>query len=312
MLKKYTIQKICFSLFCLLAMFILYLFPKVNPNGNTPKTVYKTAKNDDVIFLLDKNGYVSRISTSIDAKTDLEKIKSIIKNLTIDDDYNENFSKVIPLNTKLNKIDIQDDTVYLDFSKEFLNVSPYNAEKMLEAIIYSLTSTKPIKNIILSVEKNILTTIPGTNEKIPTPLNRTFGINKMYDLTDIKGSTKTTLYYLSKNSSGYYYVPVTKITNSKDEKIEIIIKELTSSPIYNTSLMSYLSSETILKSYEFLDKKLILDFNNAIFSNSLSKDIEEEVTYAINLSIKDNYDVEKVFYNVDNEKIATFDLKNLD
>lgn len=312
MLKKYTIQKVCFSIFCLLTMFILYLFPKVNTGMTTPKTTYKSLNSDDVIFLLDDNNLISRVKTSLDAKSTVDKVKALVYDLTINENSDKSFSRIIPVNTKLNKVDIKNKTAYLDFSKEFLNVSSGYGEKMIEAIVYSLTNLNDINSVVLSVCGSNLSSVPGTNNKLVMPLDRSFGINKVYDLTSLKNTTKTTLYYLSKNSSGYYYVPVTKVSNSNDEKIEIIIKELSSSPIYSSSLMSYLSADTVLKSYEFLDNKLILDFNNAILSNSLSRDIEEEVTYAINLSIKDNYNVEKVFYNVDNKKIATFDLKSLD
>ena len=64
--------------------------------------------------------------------------------------------------------------------------------------------------------------------------------------------------------------------------------------------------------YEFLDKELNIEFNNAILSDITKNDILEEVTYAINLSIKDNYDIDSVLYLVENEEIATFDLKNLE
>ena len=76
--------------------------------------------------------------------------------------------------------------------------------------------------------------------------------------------------------------------------------------------MSYLNSETTLQNYEFLDKELNLDFNNAILSDVTNNGILEEVTYAINLSIKDNYDVESVLYSVDDKEIVTFDLKGLE
>ena len=105
---------------------------------------------------------------------------------------------------------------------------------------------------------------------------------------------------------------MTKISNDKSEKIEIIVKELSTRPIYETNLMSYLNSEATLQNYEFLDKSLNLEFNNAILSDITSNDILEEVTYVINLSIRDNYDVDAVMYIVNNEKIATFDIKSLE
>ena len=76
--------------------------------------------------------------------------------------------------------------------------------------------------------------------------------------------------------------------------------------------MSYLNSETTLQKYEILDNTMSIDFNNAIMQDVTKNDILEEVTYAINLSIKDNYDVESVSYTVDAKQIATFDLKSLE
>ena len=184
--------------------------------------------------------------------------------------------------------------------------------KMIEAIVYTLTSIESIKNVTILVEGNILTNLPSSKEYLPNPIDRNFGINKKYNIDSIKGLTKTTMYYLSKNNDLYYYIPVTKISNDTREKIEIIINELTSSPIHETNLMSYLNSEAALQNYEFLDKGLNIDFNNAILSDITSHNILEEVTYAINLSIKDNYDVNSVMYTVNKEKIATFDLKNLE
>ena len=76
--------------------------------------------------------------------------------------------------------------------------------------------------------------------------------------------------------------------------------------------MSYLSSETTLQNYKILDDQLAIDFNSAILSDVTKNDILEEVTYAINLSIKDNYDIDTVSYTVDQEEIAKFDLKSLE
>ena len=313
MLKSFTIKKLCLSSFCLLVIFILYLFPKLNKNDAiSMNTTYKKVNVEDVIFLEDKNGYISRVNTIIEGKTLENKIKCIIENLTIGNTNKSSFTGLIPKDTKLKNITISDDIAILNFSSEFLNVSKDKSEKMLEAIIFSITNLKNINKVKIYVENNPLSTIPNTSIKLSEILDRSFGINKFYDLSKLRDSVKTTVYYLSKNEEGFYYVPVTKVTNSKQDKIEIIIKELTSSPSYNTSLMSYLNAETVLLNYEVLDKKMTLDFNNAIFINNLTKDIEEEVTYSINLSIKENYDVDEVFYNVNNEKIASFNLKSLD
>ena len=313
MLKKFTIKKLCLSSFCLLVLLILYLFPKKNINNfNFQSTVYKSANLKDVVFLEDENGYITRITTHLDGTDLVGKAKDIVKTLTESSNDVQGFKSLIPKNTYVNKISLNKNDLSIDFSSDFLNVKPQNSEKMIESIIYSLTELKDVKNIYISVDNILLDKLPNTNIKMEQPLNRSFGINKVYDIESIKDTNKTTTYFLSKKNNYTYYVPVTKISNDSREKIEIIINELSSSNSYTTSLKSYLNSEAALNSYEILDKKMFLDFNNALYANSIDRDIEEEVTYSINLSIKDSYDVDEVLYSVDNEKIATFNLKELD
>lgn len=318
MFRKSSIKKICLCAFCLLILFILYLFPKAsNSKGNlTPKTSYKVTNARDTIYLLDKNDYVSRVNLSIKGDSTEEKALTMISYLTVGSDSTSlipnGFKPVIPKGTKVLSSSLDDGNFKIDFSSELLSVSESEEVKLIEAIVYSLTSIDGIKSITILVDGSILNKLPHSQEFLSNPLDRSFGINKSYDIDKLKGTSKTTMYYISKYDGYYYYVPVTKVANENKEKIEVIIQELTSSPVYETSLMSYLNSEATLQNYEILDNSLSLDFNSAILSNSLDSNILEEVTYAINLSIKDNYDIESVSYNVDSKEIATFDLKSLE
>jgi len=313
MLKKFTIKKLCLSSFCLLVLLLLYLFPKKNSNNfNFQNTIYKNITLNDAVFLEDNNGYIARTTTTLNGLNTIEKVKNIIKTLTENNNEINGFTPLIPKSTTLKNIKLTNKDLYIDFSSDILKIKPNKSEKMIESIVYSLTELEDIKNVYISVDNTILDKLPNTNIKIEQPLNRNFGINKVYDLISIKDTYKTTIYFLSKTNNNTYYVPVTKVSNDNREKIEIIINELTTSSTYTTTLMSYLNSKTTLNSYEILNKKMMLDFNNALYTNSLNKDIEEEVTYSINLSIKDSYDVDEVLYSVDNEKIATFNLKELD
>ena len=317
MLKKSSIRKICLATFCLLILFILYLFPKKSDkNLKIPGTTYTVTSANDTIFLLDKNDFVARVSIAIKGDDALEKANTIVSYLTVGSDnaslIPNGFKPIIPKGTKVLSSSIDDKNYKVDFSKEFLSVSEKDELKMIESIVYSLTTLEGIKSITILVEGSLLNKLPHSQEFLNNPLDRSMGINKKYDVDSIKGTTKTTMYFLSKYDGYYYYVPVTKVSNESKEKIEVIIKELASSPIYETSLMSYLNSETAIQNYKFVDKELDIDFNSAILSDVTKNNILEEVTYAINLSIKDNYDIETVSYTVDQEKIATFDLKSLE
>lgn len=318
MLKKSSIRKICLAAFCLLILFILYLFPKrMDDNSSiSPETSYTVTNITDTIYLLDRNEYVARVNMAIKGTTAEEKALMMISYLTVGSDSSSiipnGFKPIIPHGTQVLSSSLQDKNFKVDFSKEFKNIDEQLEVKMIESLIYSLTSIEGIDSITILVEGEILNKLESTGEYLDNPLDRSYGINKKYDVDSIKGTTKTTMYYLSKYDGYYYYVPVTKVSNDTKEKIEVIIKELSSSPIYETNLMSYLNSETTLQNYQILDNELNIDFNNAILSDVTKNDILEEVTYAINLSIKDNYDVDTVSYTVDNEKIVTFDLKSLE
>lgn len=308
MLKRKALKKIFISLSCLLILGILYLFPDKNESINTTN---KIKKDTNIIYLMDSNNYIARVNTILNSKTEIDKIKEIIEILTIDSNkyIRDGFYKIIPKNTKLLSVSIDNNLVKLNFSKEILNVSLKDEEKMIEAIIYSLTSLNNIENISLYVEGNILNELPNSKKKLNTILNRNYGINKEFNINTITNTQKTTIYYLSKNSDYYYYVPITKIMNTDISKIEVIINELTSSTLLNTNLISYLNCNTELLSYNETDKTLLLNFNENILNDINTNNILEEVTYSINLSIKDNYDYEDVVYYVNDKIITTFSLK---
>ena len=308
MLKRKALKKIFISLSCLGILFIIYLFP----NRNEPiKSNISHNKENNIIYLIDNNRYTSRVSTILTSKSKEDKIKEIINILTIGSNnyIRDGFKKVIPKNTKLINLEIQDNLVKLNFNKNLLNVDIYNEEKMIEAIVYSLTSLDNIKYVSIYVEGSILNKLPNSNKKLPTLLDRSIGINKEYNINNINNTTKTTIYYLSKYNDYYYYVPVTKIDNSDISKIEIIIKELTSSKLLNTNLISYLNNNTELLSYNETDKSLLLNFNENILDDINTNNILEEVSYSINLSIKDNYDVDSVIYYVNDKVVSTFNIK---
>ena len=164
-----------------------------------------------------------------------------------------------------------------------------------------------MEKIKILVEGKPLTNLPNSNKKLPEYLDKSYGINKIYNIDSIKETTKTTIYYLSKNKDYYYYVPVTKVSNEKTERVEIIIKELKSTPIYHTNLISYLAASANMTSYEMLENAISLSFNNYLIANIKEEDILEEVKYSIALSIRDTYGINEVIFNIpdtENTKIS--------
>ena len=120
-----------------------------------------------------------------------------------------------------------------------------------------------------------------------------------------KDITKTTVYYINKYNNEEYYVPVTKVNNDTREKAEIIIEELSLNKTYNTSLMSYLNTNTKVMSVNMNNdtNNMIIDFNNYIYSDSDNNEVLDEVINSICLSIKDNYDTKSIVFTVNNKEI---------
>lgn len=308
MLKKSALRRIMVSTIALIIVSILYLFPSGSNAFINTKVEYKNVFNTP-IYLLNKDNYVVRTDINTFSEDPINKAKELIASLTIDgtrQEYVHNKLKpIIPKNTKLLSIDLNNNLMKVNFSKEFLNVPKNEEEKLIESLVYTLTEIKEVKEIMIFIENNKLEYLPQSNIIIPNTLNRDFGINKVYDITNIKNLTKTTIYYVGKEEDLTYYIPITKIDNNAKNKIEIIIEELKSAPIYETNLISYLASSVELLNYETLENSISLSFNNKIFEDFNEKNIEEEVKYSISLSLKDTLNVESVIFKVDDEIVET-------
>ena len=137
----------------------------------------------------------------ISSKGTINKAKKILQTLVIGSKQSEyipnGFTAIIPKNTKINSIDFKNNLIKVDFSKELLNVDQNNEEKMIESIVYSLTSIKDVKKVMIFVNGEILYQMPNSKKNLPETFDRSYGINKVYDLNTISNSTKTTVYYIS-------------------------------------------------------------------------------------------------------------------
>ena len=175
-------------------------------------------------------------------------------------------------------------------------------------------SILPSDTEILSIDlvEDILSKLPQTGIHLPGTLDRSYGINKEYNIESFKDVNSVTVYYVSKYNDNTYYVPVTKYVNDDREKIKIIIDELASAPLYNTNLMSYLNSNISLLATEQELDSLSLVFNDYLFNDANSKNILEEVIYSISLSVGDNYDVKEVIFEVNNEEIYKSVIKTIE
>ena len=311
MLKKSALRRVMVSTIALIIVTVLYFFPTTEEYTPLAQNIEYVSVDETPIYLINPDHYVVRTNIITKSEDEISLAKELIEALTQGSDkkeyISEHFSQVIPQNTKILNISLDQGLLKIDFSKEFLNVEKDMEEKLIEALVYTLTEINGVEQIMIFVDGTKLEVLPQSKINLPNTLDRSYGINKVYDITSLKDLTKTTVYYIGEFNDLVYYVPVTKLENDKgNNKIEIIIDELKSSPIYETNLMSYLASSVELESYEELENQVTLSFNNAIFDDFNEKNILEEVKYSISLSIQDTLNVDEVIFKVNDEVVETF------
>ena len=125
MLRRKALRKIFITTMSLFIIMTIYLIPQTEKTLETNLELeYITNLANSSIYLLDENNLLVKTKILLDNEDTTKDIKDIITNLTIGSGniFPDNLYGVIPKNTKLNNIIIEDNVVTLDFSKELLNV----------------------------------------------------------------------------------------------------------------------------------------------------------------------------------------------
>ena len=312
MLRKKALRKIFITSLSVFILTVVYLIPytseKVKEVGL--EVEYTTGMYTNTIYLLNNDNLLVKSKILLDKKTTIEKVKQIVDTLT------NNKTNFIPagLSSLLNKdvvlkdVKVYEDIVHLNFNKNFLNLKKDKTEKTIESLLFSITDLDGINGICIKVEDKVLEELNGI--KLSPVLTRKFGVNKSYDIKDRNNIDKVVLYYLTKIEDNTYYVPITKYINNKEDKIEVIIKNLTSNYIYEPNLISVLNQNAKLLNYEINSDMVILNFDDSIYNKN--KEIAEEVFYTLGYSIYDNYNIKTVVYKVNGKEIEKKSIKELE
>ena len=306
MLKRKALRKILITTFAVFTLFVVYLISDTDMTEElhiSPEVSYVASLGMDDVYLLGSNRYLVKTNILLDSNSLEGKIQMLIDYLTINqrNTLPVGLSGILPEGTKVLGVSIADGTVTLNLSKEVWEGEKELQERLIEGRTYSITSLEGVSGLKLQVEGIQVSEIPATKKIVPEILNKEYGINKVYDLVHSSGVQKVTTYYLNEISNQKYYVPVTKYVNDSREKIDIIVENLSSSFLYESSLISLLQSDVELMNYQVEDELMLLNFNHSLFDD---EKLLEEVTYQVAYSIFDSYNVKTVLFEVEGEEFT--------
>ena len=293
MLKKKAFNRIFLTTIVFFLVFSLYTLKDVNYTFQNNEF----SKKDDLtnIYTLNDDNYISKTAVYVDKSLSLEdKIKEKLEIMVKENNKNallpSYFNPILPENTEILEVIVEDSLVKVYFSKELLNITEEQSEQMLEAIIYTITDEN-ILGIEIYAGDSMLKYIPHTSKALPTVLTRDFGINKTYELSSTNDITKVVMTYYGTSNNEYYEIPITKYVNDDREKIEIIMEELENLS-FDFNLTTLIENLDLLE-YNISDDKI---------SIKLNKDLTKEEETILLTSIFNNYDVEKIELSIENTK----------
>ncbi len=298
MLRQKILRKIYFTTLIVFILFILSSFT-LNKNISNIKVEYQT--NLSSIYLLDDNNYLLEVNIVVKENI-MDSIPIIINNLKWGNRHYSGLKGIIPNDTKINNMSLEDGILSIDFNSELLNVNKNLEEKVIESIVYSLLKFKEIKGVKITIDGKALLTLPQTQISLDSILTKDFGINKQVDIQTMNNIQKVTLYYYEIKDQNHYYVPITKYLNSSDDKVKIIIDNLGNNYLSSTNLMSYLNDKIKIDNYEIKNNTVTLSFNNIV--DLTSEKILEEVIYTLANSILDSTDFQKVVFTMDDHLLS--------
>lgn len=302
MLKRKALKKIFITSITIVILLMVYIMPSYEENSNVlnvkTQIEYKDSKIG-YIYVLGDNDLLVRVNALLEDNTDIvEKSKSVINKLINNNEMPKSLQTIIPKKTKLLDLKYEEKLLKIYFSEDILKIEEKKQIKLIEAISYSLFEIKEIEKISIYVnDKNI----NNYFKKVPEVITKDFGINKKYEITCLKDIKRVVTYYTTEIDKNYYMVPVTSYINNDEDKIKIIIENLSSNYIYEPNLVSLLNAKTELINYEINDDIMLLNFNKSIFISDGK--ILEEVIYTISNSVFESYNVNKVVFNVENKTI---------
>lgn len=274
-----------------------------DPSQSSSDAITGTIQTE--LYLINKDGFVVPQTIALPSRESVatQALEYLVKDGPVTEKLPNGFRAVLPTDTKLS-VDIKEKVATVNFSKEFKDYQAEDELKILQAVTWTLTQFDTIEKVKFQLNGYALDKMPVAGTPIGEAYSRGNGINMdTTDVVDLSNTKPVTVYYLGGEEGSYYYVPVTKrVSNSVADNIEAAVNELVKGPSYNTNLESdFLANVKLLEKPKSEDGKIILNFNEAVFSNSEEKIISRHLLNTLVLSLTEQDGIESVSVMVNGE-----------
>ena len=302
--------------------FFIFLFPVIaicitvgalvfsNKDEGLKQSFVVDVKKDQTyrkVYMLDNDNYLVPLTFAFDSKEILaDDIRYVISMLRDDSPLTEKgYSPLLNENVKIQAIDLENNVLNVDFSKEFNEYDVSKEEQIIESLTWTLMQYDEVNGLTISVDGVKLEALPQSGTVLPSILDKTIGINKYYDTTgNIYNTTSITVFYEKENFGETVYVPVTRrVLEEENEKMSV----------YNAmqediSVMSGLKRIDVI---DLIDKEMSINFNEdelnvSLVSEALMEEgiIDNEIYELLVMTFNDLNDISVSFnFEVNEEEV---------
>ena len=140
-----SIKKIIVSTTAIILLLVIYLIPSNRKDIDLKNSIEYNYNNvESTIYLVDSNDYVARTTIPTCKCEGVDLAKDLLEGLVVGGTKNNiipnGFRSIIPPDVTIKDINLQENILTINFSKELLEVNDKDEDKMIESIIYTLTS----------------------------------------------------------------------------------------------------------------------------------------------------------------------------
>ena len=311
-MKKFMKKRFFIFLFPIVAICVTVgaLFYSSKNEGLDQSFVVNVEKDQTYrkVYMLDNDNYLVPLTFAFDSKELLaDDIRYVISMLRDESALtSKGYNTLLNENVKIQGIELENNILNVDFSKEFNEHDVSKEEQIIESLTWTLMQYDEVNGVTISVDGVKLEMLPQSKIMLPDVLDKTIGINKYYDTTgNIYNTTSVTVFYEKENFGETVYVPVTRrIIEEENEKMSVynaMFKEI--------SIMSGLRQ---IDAIDLIDSESVINFNEeditvSLVTSALMEEgiIDSEIYEILVMTYSDLNDIEVNFnFEVNEEEVT--------